>query len=456
MRSISRLAPTNLEIGSIAMAQTTEAACLLQSGAMYPRRIGFQRSNGEDILVGVKPGGVSLYFGDAPIYHFDLDGRWQRAFIDGVHYLKGLDTAVQSIDREREAGRMVLRRKTLPFGQAVDLDASIRSVGLDLIDDLDSDRLRILEPPSGVKLLSLEDFRSFLERITDWDSTAWFAHRERYLGTYGPLPFLPPDCPNALVLQATLGHLDGKAFGRAKPSEHYVRSLPQFEEHVQTVSKLIGRRISQFNAVFLAGADVLNRPAEDLLGDFEIIGRLLPMGPMGIPLGEGWDDSSVSLRTIHAFLDDPVQPLPDLPTLTKLAGLHLGRVTIGVESGSPAIRASYGKSWNDEALQELVGNLQQARINVGLMVLVGAGGQRMDGSHQETTTSLIESLNLGPNDLITLIDARSLDQAPPEGLEPLSEEQVTAQVAALKTRWSTARPSKGAKVVVYNLDKQAR
>ena len=57
-----------------------------------------------DVLAGVKAGGVSLYFGDDPIYHFDLDGRWQRAFLGGLHYLKGLDATVRSIGRDREGG----------------------------------------------------------------------------------------------------------------------------------------------------------------------------------------------------------------------------------------------------------------------------------------------------------------------------------------------------------------
>src|SRR6202041_2646641 len=62
----------------------TEAACLLEQGATYHRRIGFEpvASPGDPVFAGFKPGAFSLYFGDAPIYHFDLEGRWQRAFVD--------------------------------------------------------------------------------------------------------------------------------------------------------------------------------------------------------------------------------------------------------------------------------------------------------------------------------------------------------------------------------------
>jgi hypothetical protein len=438
-------------MGSFVMTQTTEAACLLQSGAMYPRRVGFKTATGGDLFAGVKPGGVSLYFGDAPIYHFDLDGRWQRAFIDGVHYLKGLDATVRSIDRERENGGMVLRRNTLPFGRAVDLDASIRAIALDLIDDLDSGRLEILESPSSAKAFGSENFRDFLERVAAWDSAAWFAHRERYLGTYGPIPFLPPDCPNALVLQATLGHANGRAFGRAKPAEFYVRSSKEFAEHAAAVSKLIGRRIGQFNGIFLAGTDVFRQPSAELLGYFEVIRRHFPIGSIATPSGEGWDEVLVRLGTIQVFLDDFRSPLPDLETWRSLKVLGLGRVTLGVESGSESIRSTFGKSWQDNDLREVVSDLKAAGIGIGVVVLVGSGGREP----VDSTVSLLDSLTLGSSDLVTLVDARSLDQAPLESLEQLSTEEVAAQMTLLKSRLSSGRPSKGAKVVVYNPDKQS-
>ena len=57
----------------------TEAACLLEQGASYRRRIGLKprATSGDPIFAGFKQGAFSLYFGDAPIYHFDLEGRWQ-------------------------------------------------------------------------------------------------------------------------------------------------------------------------------------------------------------------------------------------------------------------------------------------------------------------------------------------------------------------------------------------
>ena len=213
------------------MAEQTEAACLLETGALYRKRIGLRPSDGEPIFAGFKQAAFSLYFGDAPIYHFDGEGRWQRAFVEGIHYLKGLDTTVQTIDRVREGENLVLKRRTLSFAEASDFDASVRATALDLIDRLGSARLERMLPPSNAEPLSDDELRSFLEQVARWDSAAWFAHREQYLGTYGPLPLLPPDCLNAVVLQATLGHANGITFGRGPAAEHYVRAPAEFAEH---------------------------------------------------------------------------------------------------------------------------------------------------------------------------------------------------------------------------------
>src|SRR4051812_9839597 len=191
----------------MASVAQTEAACLLQSGALYRRRVGLvpASSRAEMVFAGFKKGAFSLYFGDAPIYHFDLEGRWQRAYVEPTHYLKGLDTRVQAIDRVREGANLVLRRRELDEGEALALDEQVRGIALGLISALDEGRLDRHEPPAGkADPLASGPLREFLTRIAAWDAPAWQAHRAQYRATYGPLPFLPPDCQNALIVQATM------------------------------------------------------------------------------------------------------------------------------------------------------------------------------------------------------------------------------------------------------------
>ena len=153
--------------------EQTEASCLLQTGALYRRRVGLVSATGPTDLrfAGFKKGAFSLYFGDAPIYHFDLEGRWQRAYVGATHYLKSLDTSVHAIDRVREGANLVLKRRALPDDEIRDLDRQIRDIALDLIAELDGGSLRRQEPPMD-KALPLDNaaLRDFLARIAHWDA----------------------------------------------------------------------------------------------------------------------------------------------------------------------------------------------------------------------------------------------------------------------------------------------
>ena len=180
------------------------------------------------------------------------------------------------------------------------------AVALELLADLGAGRLRFRQPPTGkAQPLGRDELDDFLERISRWDNAAWFAHRERYLGTYGPLPFLPPDCLNAVVLQATLGHADGRSFGMGRAAEYYVRTPAEFEQHAREVAALWGRRLSQSRVAFLAGSDVLRCPVDDVAAYLDAIRRALPISskaPRAKRISPRW------IRTAPATRGDPRLP----------------------------------------------------------------------------------------------------------------------------------------------------
>jgi hypothetical protein len=442
------------------MAHQTEASCLLRTGAMYPRRIGLRPEGGELIFAGFKPGAFSIYWGDEPIVHFDLEGRWQRAFLTGTHYRKGLDTTVDRIDRVREGTDLVLRRRVLGFAEASDLDTSVRTLARDLIDGLSSGRLDAVEPPTPVGRIDPEGLREFLGRIVRWDAAAWSAQRERHQETYRLFPFLPPDCPNAVVLQATLGHAGGRAFGRAAAAEHDVRSLPEFEEHARSVSALLGRRVVQCRNLFLAGADVLRRPAGDVEAYLRTAARFFPIesGPARRPLKDRPGDAA-SLDGIHAFLDDFSPPLPDRDAWRRFRDLHLRRVALGVESGAPEVRSLYGRDWEDEALRATVSALKEAGISICVLVLMGAGGEENGKRHMAATAELINTIALGSGDFVYLLDADEVGGEPSReflrarGLTPLTGRASLDQQEQFGERVASVRGT-GAKVLPYSLAKQ--
>jgi hypothetical protein len=439
----------------------TEAACLLNQGALYRKRIGLEPASigGDPIFAGFKQGAFSIYFGDAPIYHFDLEGRWQRAFVEGIHYLKGLDAEIHAIDRVREGPNLVLRRRRLIYEETTDLDIRIRSVALELLADLGACRLRFRQPPAAkAQPLDRDELDDFLERISRWDNAAWFAHRERYLGTYGPLPFLPPDCLSAVVLQATLGHADGRSFGMGRTAEHYVRTPKEFEQHAREVAALWGQRLSQSRVAFLAGSDVLRGPVDDVAAYLDTIRQVFPIQPTASSReGDfaGMDSAAPRLEGIHAFLDNFTPPRPDRAAWCDFAARGLVRLSLGVESGDSAVRAFYGKNWVDTELRTCVSELKESGLAVSLMTLVGAGGIEQAEMHVRETAALIQTLDLRAGDHVFLLDENEvrdlLDRPPgmtfPEGLA-WSEQQKRLKDALAPLR------SRGVKVLPYTLEKQ--
>lgn len=156
----------------------TEAAGLLRVGVIYPRRIGLRDASGHLLFAGVKRGAFSLYFDDEPIYHFDLDGRWQRAYVDGDHYRKALGQSVDRIGRTRVDEGIALSRHVASRTEIDSLDDSIRATALDVSVGLSEGRFAIVPPPDPSAALGVEDLRDLLDRVATWDAAAWFSRRE--------------------------------------------------------------------------------------------------------------------------------------------------------------------------------------------------------------------------------------------------------------------------------------
>lgn len=429
----------------------TEAACLLQDGALYRNRIGLEPTDrqGDLIFAGFKAGAFSLYFGDAPIYHFDLEGRWQRAYLDGLHYLKGLDGTVHAIDRVREGPNLMLHRRKLAFGEAADLDAHIRSLALDLVGRLHSTALHGIFPPIEKAIpLTISRLHDFLESISRWDADAWFRHRERYTAIYGPLPFLPPDSPGAVVVQATLGHADGRTFGLARAEKFYKRSHEEFRQHVRDVAELWGRRLAQTRSVFLAGDDVLHQPVSTVEAYLEAIASNLPSSRDAF-------ENEIRIDGAFTFLDDFEGIRHGVDDWRRLANRGLLRVNLGVESGHPPIREIYKKSWHETSFREIVSRIKAAGIGANVLTLVGAGGLDRAESHVEQTARLVESLDLGRGDFVFLLDEAEIrdSEASPAGFRSLpfdeKSEQQRRMIAAM-----ASQKSRGVKVLPYRLEKQ--
>jgi len=166
-------------------------------------------------------------------------------------------------------------------------------------------------------------------------------------------------------------------------------------------------------------------------------------------------ESEHRLEGIHAFLDDFAAPEPTPASWADFAAAGLSRVSFLIESGDPAVRALYLKTWHDDDLRATVADLKAAGPGASILTLVGAGGVERAGSHVEHTARLIMSLDLGPGDFVFLLDENELrdpEWAPP-GLTPLQVPAWSEAQARLKEALAPLK-KRGVKVLPYTLEKQ--
>ena len=158
-----------------------------------------------------------------------------------------------------------------------------------------------------------------------------------------------------------------------------------------------GGDCSRAALIFLAGGDVLHQPAEQIEAYLDHLGRTFPIRSAD-------EEADIRFEGVHAFLDDFRGPRFGREVWRRFAERGLNRVSLGVESGDPEVRAIYGKGWEDAELRATVADLKAAGLGVSVLTLVGAGGVERADEHLERTARLIESLDLARGDFVFLLD----------------------------------------------------
>ena len=300
----------------------------------------------------------SLYEHDGDVAHFDLEGRWQRARVNGRTLLRGLDGVV--LERFGGAGGEDVR--------LVDLRAAHEAVTA-LVD-----RAR-----PGAPLT-----------LPAWTVEQLLAQKDRFLEAYRPVGIVPPDRYRSLIIQATNGcAYNGCLFCSLYKGQRY-RVVPpdELRAHVQRVKAFVGSGLEARRGLFLGEANALAMPQPALLEVFDILHGELPQ-----------------LATdISSFID----AFDEYRTVDELAALRqrgLTRVFIGVESGDEATLGALGKPATVAGVARLVETLQQGGVSVGVIFLAGLGR-----AHVEKSAALVAGLGLDERDVVyvspLVVDAR--------------------------------------------------
>ncbi len=423
----------------------SEAEALLTEGRSFPNRLGIRRPNAPFLLVGWKADGVSIYEGDAPITHFDLNGRWVRAYRDDRHYLRALDGRVIAVDRPREDGQMVLDRRVLERPEADTLDERIRAWVAAIARDVEQRAVQ-LEPTPDTSV-EVDRLTKTLKTIVEQTAEAWRSQEQLWTSTYRRFGFLPPETHRTIRVQACPGEVDGIGFGGSEAEVGDISVICDLNAHLQAIAELERRRLDNPRPIsYGEGGALLQGP--------EVVGEQLRRIRDWIAR----DDNETAARPVVGF----VHQLGALPIALAVwrswAEAGLTRVDLGIESGSESIRALFGKDWTNAHLGALVHGIKSAGIAVRLIILSDPGHRGLVDEHRRTTLQLCEEMDLSRDDLLFLVDIRDVasarwwDEMANRGLVRLSEPEPVRKVVHGDLKHGLGKS--GPRVVRYDMAKE--
>ncbi len=387
------------------------------------------KETGEEVFINVKASSLSVTINQVPVLTFDLEGRLLFAYTGDRTFVRGLDNRVLEKRGEwTSSGRHRVRRE-VPGEEKGALLTGIHRRLQRILHALETGAIVPWEEPTPE---ALEEAALALRKVVSYDPQALEADRERFLSIYKPVTILPPDQYLTLVLQAT----EGCPYNQCNFCDFYkgrrfrVKTEEEFKAHIQAVKTFLGEGLKLRRSIFLGDANALITPQERLLRFFELANEAFP-----------------TFTGIYAFTDAfTVRKSPK--EFKALAERKLKRVYIGVETGHDELLKGLNKPGSaDEAKRTIIG-VKEGGVNVGVIIMLGIGGDRYAQPHVEGTVTLLNTLPLGEGDLIyfspLVIHPGSgyARWAEALGIRPLTEEEMREQEAAIRAGLRFTGPSK--------------
>lgn len=375
----------------------------------------------ERVWVGVKRHAISLMLDEREVYTFDPVGRLWMAYVEGVNYKRGLD------------GRMVCKWVTAD---------NVRHLRRLNSEESDS----ILRWAHQMATQALRSFpadgdsacRSALEKACQWDVEAHHRDAQRFLQVYKPVSILPPDQYLALVVQVTEGcHWNRCTFCDFYRDRRFAIKTPeQLREHIARVQDYFGDTLRLRNRIFLADANALVAPQRMVVPLLQVIRETFAIEPNNLSpehLQQWREKHPVRFQGMYSFIDAFTGYRKSVAELRELQQLGVRRVYIGVETGCEELLHFLRKPQTNDEVLHLVHALKEAGISVGVIVLLGAGGDRYARAHVAETAALLNRLPWSAGDIVYFSElvepfaGEYTHMAKEAGILPLTPEQMREQ-----------------------------
>jgi hypothetical protein len=381
------------------------------------------------VSLSLRPASTSIMLDHDQVYAFDGAGRLLTAFSDERLYKRGLDHRMLVKWRPDAPGRPEHIHRDVPDDEKRRLVDTVRNVIGQIVDAL---------PPNAPP-----GCRERLEHIVQWDSRAYAADRERFAQVYQPVPILPPDQYLALVLQATEGcHYNHCTFCRFYRRRRFrIKSTAEFATHITAAREFLGAGLGMRRTIFLADANALVAPTERLINFFDAINNAFEVAPAqlnGAALADWRAQHPLGVTGIYSFLDAFTGKRKTREEFETLVTRGLRRVYIGMESGHTPLLEFLCKPSMPDDVRAVVQAAKVAGANVGVIIMLGIGGERYAAGHVADTIAVVNSLGLDASDILYF--SPFVDEPGSEydaltsaaGVRPLTGEEIQDQGRAIR------------------------
>jgi radical SAM superfamily enzyme YgiQ (UPF0313 family) len=309
-----------------------------------------------------------LSLDDAVVSSWDLCGRPYALVRESGTYRRGLDGGLLWKREATAEGRRRRRRLSAGEGEPV----------------VEAARLEAALALTALGRPLAEEAARRLGLVVAMDAPALREDALRFLAASGPVGILPPDQYLSLVVRVTEGcSWNACTFCRLYRDVPFRwKRLDELRTHLAALRDYFGPSIVLRRSIFLGDANALCLDRDRLLPLLEAVSRELP----GAPLFSFLDAWTGQRKTAAEWRD--------------YAGLGLKRVYVGLETGDPGLLAWLEKPGSPRDAVDLVGALHEAGVGAGVIVLLGAGGERFAAGHAARTAETLGAMRLGPEDLV--------------------------------------------------------
>ncbi|MFC1785382.1 radical SAM protein [Candidatus Neomarinimicrobiota bacterium] len=302
------------------------------------------------------------------LWTFDLEGRLVGMFVDGENYRRTLNNNFYHKSR--------YTKNCTTFRE-------IHEIQQDNILSLINKYQLLLNN----KFELSKSFKNIISNIRKMDYSALQQSAKEFSKIYLPISILPPDQYMSLVIQLTEGCNYNQCtfcnFYRDRPFK--IKSVNDLELHLSKVKSFFGKGINLRKSIFLADANAIAVPQNRLIEGLELIRNKFPQ-----------------FNNYYSFIDVFTGFIKSTNDFKQIKSHGIKRVYLGVESGNNELMLFLNKHQLNKDIIELTHNLKKSDINVGIILLIGAGGSKYSKEHLSDSIKLLEQLPLSKGDIIYL------------------------------------------------------